>query len=242
MFRNIFIKKCGWLTKEELQKKPGRLGRLQRGRQAVLDTREDSKQVRGQLELGVGGLFHTHLAVQQAGSGHTEWWANKQMFSDSKCHVTSALFTRVSVCWCTCVCRVCCDLTKQALCSQLGGLVSTCGFILNLKIWTFNDLLLAAFWTLYLVDAYWMHFGEVTPTPPSRRQSPGWDPRERLGGRIPTGTTAVTKVSFCSLSERLPVKRLPAVLVLPTLFFFWKRSHSLHLNKEIISLCEVREK
>ena len=167
MFRNIFIKKCGWLTKEELQKKPGRLGRLQRGRQAVLDTREDSKQVRGQLELGVGGLFHTHLAVQQAGSGHTEWWANKQMFSDSKCHVTSALFTRVSVCWCTCVCRVCCDLTKQALCSQLGGLVSTCGFILNLKIWTFNDLLLAAFWTLYLVDAYWMHFGEVTPTPPA---------------------------------------------------------------------------
>ena len=41
---------------------------------------------------------------------------------------------RVIACVGARVCRVCCDLTKQALCSQLGGLVSTCGFISNLKM------------------------------------------------------------------------------------------------------------
>ena len=66
------------------------------------------------------------------------------------CPCVSVCVVGVAVCAAVCVCpcvRMCCDITRQALCFQLGGLVSTCDFISNLKI-SFNGLLLAAFWAL----------------------------------------------------------------------------------------------
>ena len=151
---------------------------------------------------GAGGPSWTHV---RTATGSRTSRARNCMYNVTSImfkYVWTCVSVGVAVCAAVRVCprvRVCCDITRQALCFQLGGLVSTCDLISNLKIWSFNDLLLAAFWALTvfswcLFNALW---GRTPHAAGGRWVRPMWAAQRKN----PARTTAVTKVSLCRLPD-----------------------------------------